>query len=456
MKFTERSPRAARFFGLSTPSSWGGRLPLLWTHLFVSCLSLVYVAQFYAYTGVVAFEQTRLPHAILVAAAFAPVAILLAVARFSFGYFVGFYLYTLILGYAWLSVFSQFPYDHALSIASAITSILAFLVPVLFITSPLKQYFVLSDGAANRLRLAILVIAAATIAVGTLYNFRLTSLGSIYDFRNALDLPWPLRYAIGITSNTLLPFAFAGFVISGERARAAIVLLLLLAFYPVTLTKLTLFAPMWLLFLAVISSVSESRTAVVLSLFLPLLGGLLLVVPYNLGAIPYDRFVNYFSLVNFRMVAFPSIALDVYNDFFSTHQLTHFCQINMVKLFTGCAYGDPLSVLMSKNYELGNLNASLFATEGIASLGPLGAPIAAAVCGLVVSLGNRTSAGLPAKFVILSGGLLSQVLLNVPLTTTLLSNGALLLFILWYVMPRAGFSARSDEPKPPVGTRALN
>ncbi|WGR73882.1 MULTISPECIES: hypothetical protein [unclassified Bradyrhizobium] len=453
MKAAERVLGPTGAFGLTTPSSWQGRLLLLWIHLVVCCVSLVYVAQFYGYTGAVAFAQAQLPTAALVVLLLAAVAVLFARARFSFGYFVGFYLYTLIVGYAWLRVFSKFPYDRALSLASAIASIVAFLVPVLFITGPIKQHVVLSDDAAKKLRLVILMIAAATVAAGTFYNFRLAGIDTIYDFRNALEFPAPLRYAIGITSNALLPFAFASFVTSGERVKAAIALLLLLAFYPITLTKLTFFAPFWLLFLAVVARGFEPRAAILLSLLLPISGGLLLIIPYKLGAIPYELFIKYFSAINFRMIAFPSIALDVYNDFFSTHQLTHFCQILLIKTYLGCTYNDPLSVLMSKNYELGNLNASLFATEGIASVGPLAAPVAAAACGLVISLGNRASAGLPPRFVILSGGLLSQVLLNVPLATNLLSNGALIIFILWYVTPRPAFTAQSDRAKAPAPAR---
>lgn len=427
-----------------------GRLLLLWIHLFVCCLSLVYVAQFYGYTGAVAFAQARLPTAALLVLLLAAVAVLFALARFSFGYFVGFYLYTLVVGYVWLGVFSKFSYDRVLSLASAIVSILAFLTPVLFITSPIKRYVILSDGATKRLELVILIIAAATVAAGNSYNFRLASLDSIYDFRNALEFPAPLRYAIGITSNALLPFAFASFVASNERLKAAVALLLLLAFYPITLTKLTFFAPLWLLFLAVVTRIFESRAAILMSLLLPISAGLLLILPYKLGALPYELFIKYFSAVNFRMIAVPSIALDVYNDFFSTHQVTYFCQINLIKSLLGCTYRDPLSILMSKNYELGNLNASLFATEGIASVGPFAAPIAAAVCGLIVSFGNRTSAGLPPKFIILSGGLLSQIFLNVPLTTTLLSNGALLTFVLWYITPRPVFTDPADQFKAAV------
>jgi hypothetical protein len=43
------------------------------------------------------------------------------------------------------------------------------------------------------------------------------------------------------------------------------------------------------------------------------------------------------------------------------------------------------------------------------------------------------SAGLPARFILVSGAMLPQILLNAPLTTTLLTHGAAVLFLLWYV-----------------------
>ena len=57
----------------------------------------------------------------------------------------------------------------------------------------------------------------------------------------------------------------------------------------------------------------------------------------------------------------------------------------------------------------------------------------------MIAFANRLSSGLPGKFILLSGGILPQVFLNVPLSTNLLSNGAALLFLLWYVMPRTIF-----------------
>ena len=70
-------------------------------------------------------------------------------ADFSFGYALGFYFYTMVLGYLWLVEFSRFHYDHTLAIASALVSALAFLAPVLFITSPIRQRFC-AVGASAR------------------------------------------------------------------------------------------------------------------------------------------------------------------------------------------------------------------------------------------------------------------------------------------------------------------
>ena len=171
---------------------------------------------------------------------------------------------------------------------------------------------------------SILVWRRRCVGASAVYNFRLVGLDNIYSFRDEIEFPAWLRYAIGATSNALLPFAFACFLARGKRWRAAATLLLMLFFYPITLTKLALFAPFWLLFLALLSSFFEARTSVVLSLFLPLLAGISLAVPVEAGAFPFQRIMNYFGPINFRMIAFPSVALDVYNDFFCARAHTCF------------------------------------------------------------------------------------------------------------------------------------
>ena len=80
--------------------------------------------------------------AIAVVAMFALVAVVFVYADFSFGYFVGFYLYTMVVGYLWLNSYSEFVYNHHLTGLSAAASAVAFLLPVLFIRAPLRAALV--------------------------------------------------------------------------------------------------------------------------------------------------------------------------------------------------------------------------------------------------------------------------------------------------------------------------
>jgi hypothetical protein len=421
-----------------------GLIPLLCLYIVTCCVSLAFVAMSYA--DVVAFDSHHLLAPLLLIACFSIVAIPFAIAPFSFGYFLGFNFYTMILGYLWLVEFSRLSYAHTLAIVSIFLSALAFLAPALFITSPISRRFALTARAFETLLSVILIAATATVVVGALYNFKLANLDDIYKFRAGLEFPASLRYSIGVASGALLPFAFACFVERGNRWRAAIVLLLILLLYPITLTKLTLFTPCWLLFLLLLSGLAEARTSVILSLFLPLLLGVAWMLVSQSGSISSPLMQQYVSIINARMIAMPSIALEVYNNFFSTHDLTHFCQINVVRPFIGCPYSQPLSVVMNNNYSFGNFNASLFATEGIASVGLALAPLSVLVCGLVIALSNRVSSGLPPRFILLSGGVLPHIFLNVPFSTTLLSNGAAVLFLLWYITPRDMFGGHGEAP----------
>jgi hypothetical protein len=344
----------------------------------------------------------------------------------------------MILGYLWLNCFTDLNYDHWLAGVSAAASAAAFLVAALFVSPPIRRTYVLSEQNFDRLLIFILLLAIITLAVGSIYNFRLVALTRIYDFRDTLESPKVLNYLVPIESNALLPFAFAGFVARRAYWRAGATLVVLLLFYPVTLSKLPLFAPVWLGAILVISAILRGRTAVVMSLFLPILIGVVLHIAFRRPS------ALYFSTVNFRMIAIPSNALDVYNDFFSRHDLTWFCQISALKQIISCPYQEPLWVIMEKTYKLGNLNASLFATEGIASVGPLWAPLSAFACGLIIAIGSRMADGLPHRFILTSGAVLALVLLNVPLSIVLVTHGAAILFLLWYVTPRSIF--RQDSP----------
>ena len=420
---------------------------LLFFQIFISCVSLIYVAQISTDQQLVLFDRSLVFNAILNTATFSLVSLLFMSSQFSFGYFVGFYFFTMILGYLWILGFSRLHYDHSLAHISIFLSALAFLVPALFITSPTKLRFTLSARELDFLLSFILILSAATVAIGAFYNFKPVGLSEMYALRREILLPGYLKYAMGMVPNSLLPFAFACFVMRRDFWRAGGVLLLLVLLYPVTLTKITLFAPFWLLFLVLLSTRFECKASAVLSLLLPTLFGVALVLLFDAGILPYAYVRTFYGTVNVRMIAMPSMALDVYNDFFSIHSLTHFCQISFLKPIMACPYTQSLGDLMEEPYAQGSFNASLFATEGIASVGLWLAPLSALVCGLMIGLGNRLSFGLPPKFILLSGGMLPQVFLNVPFTTMLLTNGTAILFLLWYVTPRSASEGKESSDR---------
>jgi hypothetical protein len=413
----------------------------------ICCVSLYCIAVIYPEFHIL-YRTTALSGAVVVVLAFATICIFFAFARFSFGYFIGFYFYIMIAGYLWLNSFSDLSYNHALTGLSAAASAVAFLLPALFICSPVRQLYVLSPRAFDRLLNIILLIGIATIAAGAHYNFRIVSIENIYNFRDKLALPTTLDYLIGLTSNALLPFAFAGLVLRKHFWRAGFALLLMLLFYPITLAKLALFTPVWLVALTLVSKAITSKTTVVLSLLVPMSVGIVLFMLYRNNMLPYNPAITYFGLVNFRMIAIPSLALDYYNYFFSTHDLTYYCQMRVLKLLVSCPYQEQLAIVIYKFFGVGGyFNASLFATEGVASVGPLFSPFAAFACGLVIALGNRLSAGLPNRLILISGAVLTQAFLNVPFTTVMLSHGAGVMFLLWYLTPREIFDPASNQPQ---------
>lgn len=407
---------------------------LLW--IVVCSLSSIFVAR--SFPGYHYLYHGDVPGALMWAAAFSPVFLLFVFAEFSFGYFIGFYFTGMVLGYLWLNHFSDFGYDRTTAQLSAVASAIAFLLPALFVSSPLRPLFTMSELAFERLLTVIFWLSLVALAVAATYNFRFVAFSDASNARGELSpLPPILRYLLGTASSAALPFVFACHAARRRFWRAGAVLLLLLLFYPVTVAKTELFAPVWLVFLAVLLRIFGARATVILSLLLP---GLIGILAYSVHEGDITRPWTYFANVNFRMLAIPSVAMDVYNEFFSKHELTYFCQIRMLKSFISCPYGTQLGVVMRENFPFGgNFNASLFSTEGIASVGTLLAPIPVLACGLVVALANRLSAGLPSSIVLVSSAILCQILLNVPLSTVMLSYGGGVLFLLWYVTPRTMF-----------------
>src|SRR4051812_33278558 len=162
------------------------RFILICLLIVVCCASLVRVAEYQSY---MLYDASRVHYAVAAVLAFSTVGLLFVFARFSFGYFAGFYLYTMVLGFIWLSCFTRYNYDHKLAGVSAAISMLLFLLPALLINAPIKQLYALPEQAFERLLRSILVLAVLTIGVASTYNFTIISVDHIYDLRAELSFP---------------------------------------------------------------------------------------------------------------------------------------------------------------------------------------------------------------------------------------------------------------------------
>lgn len=388
------------------------------------------------------FRSELLWPAVLIVIAFAMTATAFATAAFSFGYVVSYYFYLMIIGFLWINQFTALQYDHLLAAVSAVLSLVAFTAPALIITRGFDYRPKISVQTAHVFVFVLMVLCLVVIITGLSYSFQLSTLTTYAEFRdellktaairNSISIPPLVRYGIGIMSNAIMPFAFAFFLERKQYGFAALALLLLAGFFPITLTKSSLISPIWLVFVAILATVFEARIAAMLTLFIPMAAGLSVIELWP--AIGGDLF----DLLDFRLFAIPSAALSFYSDFFSSHPTTLFCQIGPIGKLFGCPYGE-LGVVMANAYGLGHYNASLFATEGIASVGPYLSPVSALLCGLVIAVGNRLAAGLPVRFVLVSSGVIAPMLLNVPMSIVLLTHGAAVLFLLWYLIPRELF-----------------
>ncbi|WLB15025.1 hypothetical protein [Bradyrhizobium japonicum] len=407
---------------------WAGLI--IAAQICVCLVSVVVVLIYYSYIpglGLKAFGQGASVVQIL---PFICLGFVFLFARISFGYFACYYFFAVLLTYAVLT--------KASSSWEILAAAVALFLPAMFLPPyriPLPE---LSIGSLRNLLIGILALSAAILISTSQYYFKMVSPMDIYLHRGEILLPTPLRYAMGIVTGALLPFAFACYAFSRQWLGAGIALTLLFLGYPITLTKMNLLAPLWLLFLLFLSMRSGPRATVLLSLLVPMVIGLLSISMVLVPGLS-DHSLPIFGVFNFRLIAVPAISIELYDRFFATHPLTHYCQISVLKPLFYCPYSEQLGVVLEREYGFGTLNASLFATEGIASVGPRFVPLSVFVCGLVLAIGNACSSRLPARFVIISGGMVVLSLLNVPMSTALLTSGLGTLYLLWLVMPRAYF-----------------
>ena len=156
------------------------------------------------------------------------------------------------------------------------------------------------------------------------------------------------------------------------------------------------------------------------------------------------------SLVLMRTIGSPGLLMAQYHCFFSHHPLTYMSHVNGINQFIRYPYVNPLGIELG-NYFMGrldlNLNANLWATDGIAGLWLPGILLISLLCAMVFwcldSLSSRQSILFSALTVVFA----ALNLCNASLFTGLISGGLLPLMVFLHLMP--SLKASTDLGKGP-------
>jgi hypothetical protein len=149
-------------------------------------------------------------------------------------------------------------------------------------------------------------------------------------------------------------------------------------------------------------------------------------------------------VVLYRATAVPALATAQYAGFFAEHPHTWGSHITGLSSLITYPYPRSLDYLIGQHFydrtELG-LNASTWASDGIAGFGTGGILLASLICALVFWTLDAAADGLDLRFTVVALGYGVVNFSNVPLFTNLVTGGVALLIVLLYLWPR---------PAPPV------
>lgn len=304
--------------------------------------------------------------------------------------------------------------------------------------------------------LGVLTFASLVlVVVAYRQHMRLVSFADVYDLRfetNEIEVGTLGGYLISWLSYSFLPYYFASGIIHRRSTDVLIGLVGSLLIYAATGAKAIILLPVIVFCLNLLFGSGKDillRLVVALAVILFLLTELVEDDGIGLGF-----WVK--SIFMLRILATGGWSMAAYYDYFSINGFTYYSHIGPVNALTGAyPYGQySLGQLIGLEYsgsELANFNANFWASDGFAALGILGVPvITVAVCGVLIAV-NRISSGHSTRFVVLWLSGFWLAMLNLPLTTALLSGGgAMTLLLLWVTR-----APRRRRPQSTAGVQSL-
>ena len=297
---------------------------------------------------------------------------------------------------------------------------------------PLRQIPVARLGPI----MAAMMVVSLVLLVWTYRDhMRFVGFDDVYDLRfetNAIDTGPVVDYFVSWLSYCFLPFYLARGIVNKRIWDIVLAIVASVLIYTSTGAKAMILMPPIMLVMHALMRAREK--------FLPVLLAVLIVALFIVtDVLPEDGlgfWVKFIFLL--RILCAGGWANFVYYDYFTQSGLTYYSHIGIVNAVTGAypygkySLGQTIGIQYSGT-ELANYNANFWASDGFAALGLAGIPLITLAAAGVFFMINRVSSRYSPGFVALwlSGFWLGM--LNLPLSTALVSaGGGLTVLLLWF------------------------
>lgn len=293
------------------------------------------------------------------------------------------------------------------------------------------------------------VTIVSTIYVLFVYrsNLRLVSFAEVYDQRSAnaeLGAGLVMRYVSSWLYTVLIPLCLAYGLVARNYKYFWLGAAACVTIYMATAAKGAIVLP--IVYVGVFGLFARNRLRVMYPLLISAMSLCMcvLVVVKNTDSIAF--WIS--SLVLMRTIGVGGLLTRTYYDFFLTHPHTSYTNIKLIGMITGAYPYGTLAVgqVVGQYYWSGdmNANANFWATDGIASLGLIGVPVASVLCALLFMVVNAVTRGYNMLFVVLCFLPFLVTLLNTSLLSSVWSGGGFFL-ILFFLFNRRNAGVISSD-----------
>jgi hypothetical protein len=285
---------------------------------------------------------------------------------------------------------------------------------------------------AHVLASALTVVAVLVIVVVFRDNMRFVSFEEVYELRaesNEVEAGSLVSYLVMWLPYALLPHHIVRWIFLRKHTDLALGLAASVVIYMATASKAAILTPAIVLIIERIVRSSPDFLRALVTGLAAAQAAIVALIPDE-GVLMWVK-----SIVLVRILGTSGWTMSVYYDYFKSHGYTYYMHIGPLNaLLRAYPYGDlPMGMLIGREYtqdEMANFNAGFWASDGFAALGLWGIPVVTVAVALVLVGINRAACGFSARFVSVWLAGFWLALLNLPLTTALLSGGGLLIMAL--------------------------